>query len=244
MPLHQLHPDYPELFPETRLALRDPPGLLAVGGDLQPQRLLAAYRCGVFPWFGEDEPVLWWSPPVRCVLHAERFHKARRFERWLRGCSWRVGVDEDFAGVVAGCAAPRADHAGTWIGPQMRTAYQALYRAGFAHSIEVRDGDELIGGLYGVNLGGVFYAESMYSRRPQASKVALLALCRQWQDWGNQLIDVQMETAHLLSLGAHCLTRRAFEIELERALQRAAPALPWASHWHRSAAAELLRPDL
>jgi leucyl/phenylalanyl-tRNA--protein transferase len=237
MPLFQLHPDYPDIFPATDMALDSPPGLLAVGGDLTPRRLLAAYRAGVFPWFNEGEPVLWWSPPERCVLFAERFHLARRFARWLRACPWQISVDQDFDQIMAGCAEPRRHQNGTWIGPEMRAAYGRLHKAGHAHSIEVRDEGELIGGLYGVSLGGAFYAESMYSRRPQASKVALLALCRQWQAWGLSLIDVQMETDHLLSLGADCLLRRQFEQALAQALSLPSPAIPWAANWSRSTAA-------
>ncbi len=240
MPLFQLHPDYPDIFPPTELALDSPPGLLAVGGDLEPRRLLAAYRVGVFPWFNDGEPVLWWSPPERCVLHAERLHVARRFARWLRSCPWDVAVDQDFDAVMAGCAEPRKQQQGTWIGPEMRAAYGRLHAAGHAHSIEVRDRGELVGGLYGVSLGGVFYAESMYSQRPQASKVALLALCRQWLAWGLSLIDVQMETAHLRSLGAVCLSRGEFEQKLAQALSLPAPAAPWARNWSQPTAARAI----
>lgn len=233
MPLHVLHPGHPGLFPDTRLALADPPGLLAVGGDLRPERLLAGYRHGIFPWYSDGEPILWWTPPERCVLHAEAFHLARRFARWLRGCDWEIRVDQDFAAVVAGCAAPRLRQSGTWISPAMQAAYQRLHVAGHAHSIEVCADGELIGGLYGVSIAGAFFAESMYSTRPQASKVALLALCRQWQDWHFRLIDVQLETPHLLSLGANCLPRLDFETELQQALALPDPPQPWAAHWQR-----------
>ncbi|MFU8815931.1 MAG: leucyl/phenylalanyl-tRNA--protein transferase [Pseudomonadales bacterium] len=204
-------------FPSPTQALRDPNGLLAVGGDLSVKRLLAAYSSGIFPWFDDDlGPILWWSPDPRAVLLPHELHVSRSLQRRLRSGGFSVTLDRAFAAVMQGCAAPRAGSTGTWITARMRRAYQRLYRAGYAHSIEVWQQDELVGGLYGVSLGRMFFGESMFSRAPDASKVALVALLWQIERWGFTLLDCQVMNPHLRSLGAREIPRSEF---LERLAQ-------------------------
>ncbi|KAF1690637.1 leucyl/phenylalanyl-tRNA--protein transferase [Pseudoxanthomonas koreensis] len=208
-----LLPDDPAApFPPVELALRRPDGLLAVGGDLSPQRLLAAYRHGIFPWYSEGQPILWWSPDPRTVFGTGAVRLSTRFRRGLRRSDWTVRADTAFDAVVAACAdAPRAGQRGTWILPEMRQAYARLHRLGHAHSVEVFDGGgELAGGIYGVAIGRMFFGESMFSVRDGGSKVALAALARQLHGWGWPLIDAQVENAHLLSLGAESWPRPRF----------------------------------
>jgi leucyl/phenylalanyl-tRNA---protein transferase len=198
-------------FPSPSLALRDPNGLLALGGDLSTERLLAAYSSGVFPWFDDDRgPLLWWSPDPRAVLFPDDLHISRRLQRRIRAAGFTVTLDQAFKDVVAGCAAPRSRATGTWITGRMQRAYQRLHRAGYAHSIEVWREDSLIGGLYGVSLGRMFFGESMFSREPDASKVALTALMRQIEAWGFMLLDCQVMNPHLQSLGAREIPRSDF----------------------------------
>lgn len=202
-------PDAP--FPPAELALRQPDGLLAVGGDLCLPRLLNAYRGGIFPWFSEGQPLLWWSPDPRMVFRTERLHLASRFRRDLRRSTWRIRADTVFDAVVAKCASrPRPGQDGTWITPAMQEAYGALHRAGHAHSIEVFDGARLVGGLYGVAVGRMFFGESMFSARTGGSKVALASLAARLAEWGWPLIDAQVENPHLVSLGASPMPREAF----------------------------------
>lgn len=204
-------------FPPLSHALEQPNGLLAIGGDLSPQRLLAAYRRGIFPWFNDGEPILWWSPDPRCVFRSAQVHLSRRFLRSLRTCTWSISADRDFTAVLAACAqTPRAGQRGTWITPQMQAAYSELHRLGFAHSIEVRAQNELVGGLYGVRIGRMFFAESMFSARSDASKVALAALAARLCDWGWPLIDAQIWNSHLASLGAEVMARDTFVAQVER----------------------------
>jgi len=205
-----LRADSPPLFPPLATALEKPNGLLCGGGDLGPARLLAAYRHGIFPWFDPGEPILWWSPDPRCVFDLAAFHVARRLQRFARQSSWTLDADSDFGAVVDACAAPRAGGGGTWIGPEMRAAYLRLHETGHAHSIEVRDQGELVGGIYGVAVGRVFFGESMFSRRSGGSKIALWALARQLSHWGFALIDAQVANPHLLALGAHLIPRAQF----------------------------------
>lgn len=208
MPVVLLPPDDDEApFPAVETAARVPNGLLAVGGSLRPRRLLAAYREGIFPWFGEGEPILWWSPDPRCVIFPEQFHVARSLRRTLNRGIFSVTRDHDFAGVVAGCAEPRRDSPGTWIVPEMRAAYTELHRLGHATSFEVWADGQLAGGVYGVRLGRVFFGESMFSRRTDASKVALLHVAR---DPGIELIDCQLPNPHLMRLGAENVERAHF----------------------------------
>ncbi|HSX62468.1 MAG TPA: leucyl/phenylalanyl-tRNA--protein transferase, partial [Tahibacter sp.] len=197
-----LQPGSDEAFPPVDAALREPNGLLAAGGDLRPARLLQAYTHGIFPWFSPGEPILWWSPDPRMAFATDAMHVPRRLARWLRGCDWRIRADVDFAGVMRACAAPRAGHSGTWITRSMLDAYTRLHELGHAHSVEVYAGNERVGGIYGVAVGRMFYGESMYSRADNASKVALLALAHRLRGWGWPLIDAQVSSTHLTTLGA------------------------------------------
>ena len=197
-------------FPDAALAMRDPPGLLAIGGDLSVDRLLSAYRNGIFPWFGPGQPILWWSPDPRLVLFPEQLRISRSLARTLRKALFTVTLDQDFAAVIAGCAAPRPGQSGTWITAEMRAAYLALHRQGYAHSVECWQHGELVGGLYGVAIGRVFFGESMFARVTDASKAGFVALVRELQQRGFGLIDCQVKTAHLLSLGAITIARSEF----------------------------------
>ncbi len=195
-----------ESFPPVETALEDPNGLLAVGGDLSPQRLIHAYRHGIFPWFGEEQPILWWSPDPRMVIFPEKFHCSRSLRRTLRRGVYRVTRNEDFGAVIRGCAAARGLETETWITVEMIAAYEQLHKLGYAHSFECWEGDVLAGGLYGVILGRVLFGESMFSHRPDASKVVLAHLCK--SDF--QLIDCQVANPHLQRLGAEQISRRHF----------------------------------
>ncbi|WP_430390266.1 leucyl/phenylalanyl-tRNA--protein transferase [Dyella sp. 20L07] len=200
----------PEHFPDPRKALDEPNGLLAFGGDLSPRRLLAAYAQGIFPWFNEDEPLLWWSPDPRCVFHTASLRVNRSLRRRLAQVSWRITVDHAFQSVVEACAAPRPGQAGTWIVPAMIDAYTRLYELGHAHSVEVWDGDRLVGGIYGIAVGRLFCGESMFSRESGGSHTALVALGQLLQRWDFPLIDAQVTNAHLLQLGAMEYPRAQF----------------------------------
>ncbi len=215
-------------FPDPRDGPADAP--LAMGGDLSAERLLAAYDHGIFPWFEDDRgPVLWWSPDPRAVLPPDRVKVSRSLARRLRRRDYAVTMDTAFAAVVAGCAAPREPGGGTWITPGMRDAYARLHALGFAHSVEAWDADGLAGGLYGVSLGTMFFGESMFSRRPDASKVALVVLARQLVRWGFELIDCQLPNAHLASLGAKPLARDAFLDRLTRNRHRPTRRGTWST---------------
>jgi leucyl/phenylalanyl-tRNA--protein transferase len=204
-----LDPLDPDGFPPVGDALREPDGLLAAGGDLSPERLLAAYRRGIFPWYSRGQPVLWWSPDPRTVFETDRMHVPRRLARALRTCAWSVRADSAFDAVLRACAAPRAHQRGTWIDTAMRKAYQRLHQLGHAHSVEAWDGDTLVGGIYGVSIGRMFFGESMFSAAENGSKVALLALASALRQWGFPLLDAQVASPHLFTLGA---------IEIERAV--------------------------
>ena len=197
-------------FPPVEQALIEPNGLLAAGGDLSPERLLDAYARGIFPWFNEEDPVLWWSPDPRMVLFPRELHISRSLRRAIRAGRFSVTLDGAFDAVMDGCAAPRMDQGGTWITGEMMGAYSRLAQLGFAHSVETWEDTELVGGLYGVALGRVFYGESMFSRRSDASKVALAHLARQLERWNFVLIDCQMTTKHLASFGAREIPRADF----------------------------------
>lgn len=206
-----LSPDPAAPFPPPTSALRDPDGLLAAGGDLHPQRLLAAYRRGIFPWFSEGEPILWWSPDPRTVFRTDGVTLSRRDRRMLRGSGWVARADSAFAEVLGACAAaPRRGQSGTWITGDMQAAYLALHRLGHAHSVEVFDGDRLVGGIYGVAIGRMFFGESMFSRVSGGSKAALAALSDRLRHWGWPLIDAQVENDHLLRMGAESWPRARF----------------------------------
>ncbi|HBK4767854.1 TPA: leucyl/phenylalanyl-tRNA--protein transferase [Serratia liquefaciens] len=205
------------VFPSPEGALRDPNGLLAIGGDLTAPRLLAAYERGIFPWFSPGEAILWWSPDPRAVLFPAERHISRSLKRFLRSNPFRVTLNHDFAAVIAACA-DRPEE-GTWIGPEVQRAYLHLHRLGFAHSIEVWQDDKLVGGMYGVAQGALFCGESMFSRTPNASKCALMAFCRHFAACGGELIDCQVLNAHTATLGAKEIPRRQFLQQLSQ-LQR------------------------
>ena len=215
-----LAPDDPHQFPNVRHALRQPNGLLAAGGDLNPQRLISAYQHGIFPWFNVGDPILWWSPDPRTVLFPEHIHIARSLGKRLRRRQFEVTLDRAFTAVIHACAAPRghADEpaSGTWILPEMIAAYEQLHRLGISHSVEVWAGEQLVGGLYGVAIGQAFFGESMFSRTTDASKVALVYLCQALHERGFGLIDCQMRTEHLMRLGAVEMPRAAFVARLRR----------------------------
>jgi len=197
-------------FPPVEQALREPDGLLAVGGDLEPTRIVEAYRQGIFPWFGAGQPILWWSPDPRTVLLPEHLHVSRSLRRTLARAPYRITFDSAFARVLTACAAPRADQDGTWLTPEMQTAYRRLHAAGHAHSVEAWEGNELVGGLYGLAVGCVFFGESMFARRTDASKVAFVHLVQSLRATGFTLVDCQVHTRHLESLGARPMPRADF----------------------------------
>ena len=213
----------PGIFPDPQRALSDPNGLLAFGGDLSPQRLVAAYALGIFPWYSEGDPLLWWSPDPRCVFATDAVHRSHSLAKFLRKSTWQWSMNRAFDEVMRACAAPREDQQGTWITPDMITAYTNLHLLGYAHSLEVWDGEALIGGLYGVAIGRMFSAESMFSRRTNASKVALHALAGTLWERGFPLIDAQVPNPHLLRMGAHDMPRARFLSELARLVAEAAP---------------------
>ncbi|MFC3549525.1 leucyl/phenylalanyl-tRNA--protein transferase [Lysobacter cavernae] len=210
--LPALLPADPEApFPPAERALRQPDGLLAVGGDLSPARLLNAYRHGIFPWYSAGQPILWWCPDPRTVFATDHVRLSSKFRRSLRRCDWTVRADTAFAEVIEACArTPRPGQHGTWIIDDMRVAYQRMHALGYAHSFEVFDGERLVGGIYGIAVGRMFFGESMFSAQPGGSKVALAALAHHLDHWGWPLIDAQVENDHLLSLGAQRWPRRRF----------------------------------
>lgn len=207
-------------FPDVRLALREPDGLLAIGGDLTPQRLEAAYRRGIFPWFNHGQPILWWSPDPRAVLFPDQLKISRSLRKTLRKQLFTVTADKAFTEVIEACSAPRREDdrtdPGTWITSEMKLAYIQLHEAGLAHSVECWKNDELVGGLYGVALGKVFFGESMFTRMTDASKVAFVHLVKQLNRWGFALIDCQIHSAHLESLGAETISRDRFSQLLDQ----------------------------
>lgn len=226
LPWLDASPDAP--FPPADTALREPDGLLAAGGDLTLPRLLNAYRHGIFPWFSEGQPPLWWCPDPRAVFLTDGVATSRRFRRGLRGSTWTVRADTAFGRVIATCARiPRRGQAGTWITDAMLDAYVALHEAGHAHSFEAFDGDRLVGGVYGVAIGRLFFAESMFSSRPDGSKVALAALAAVLHGWGWPLIDAQVGNDHLDSLGARMWPRDRFLSEVARLTREDGLVGPW-----------------
>lgn len=214
-------------FPPTSAALDDPDGLLAVGGDLGPQRLLDAYARGIFPWYSDGQPLLWWAPATRAVLPPAAVHVSRSLAKRLRNGRFTLSFDTAFEAVIGACAAPRTGAAGTWITPAMQAAYVTLHRGGYAHSVECRHDGELVGGLYGIALGRVFCGESMFSRARDASKVAFVQLCHWLAAWDYALVDCQLPTAHLASLGAREVPRAAFETALARHVHEDPSAVAW-----------------
>ncbi len=208
--------DPPEHFPPAGQALVEPDGLLAAGGDLSEARLLHAYRHGIFPWFDEGQPILWWSPDPRCIIRPERFHLSRRAVRALRNSGFQIQFNRRFDDIVSACSEPRPGQRGTWITPEMARAYEQLHASGWAHSLEVYRDDELVGGMYGLAIGSAFFGESMFSRETNASKGALLAACRVFVQEGVGLLDCQVQSQHLTNLGAERIARAEFLTELEQ----------------------------
>jgi leucyl/phenylalanyl-tRNA--protein transferase len=219
--------DAEDPFPPVEEAMRDPNGLLAAGADLSPARLIDAYSHGIFPWFGDEDPLLWWSPDPRMVLFVDEVRVSRSLRRTLRSGRFTVTADRAFSAVMLGCAQPRDGQEGTWITTEMRAAYARLAAMGYAHSAEAWIGDQLVGGLYGVAIGRAFFGESMFARVPDASKVAFVTLVRQLQRWGFRLIDCQMATAHLASLGAREIPRSEFVAEVRSAAAEPPVPAPW-----------------
>jgi leucyl/phenylalanyl-tRNA---protein transferase len=208
-----LGPESP--FPPLEAALLRPNGLLAVGGDLSPSRLIEAYRHGIFPWFNEGEPILWWSPDPRMVLFPQELKISRSLRKTLKRENYEIRADSAFKQVMEACAAPRKEHTGTWIHPEMIVAYEKLHEMGLAHSMETWIEGQLVGGLYGVGQGKMFFGESMFSRVSDASKIAFVHLVSQLQSWGFEMIDCQMKTEHLASLGAREISRNEFRQKLK-----------------------------
>jgi leucyl/phenylalanyl-tRNA--protein transferase len=207
--------DPPDVFPAIASALRSPNGLLAAGGDLSPERLLYAYEHAIFPWFDTGQPILWWSPDPRCVVVPGDLHVSRRFRRSLKRSAFSVTFNKAFDRVITACGAPRDKHSGTWITPAMIAAYGELHRLRWAHSVEVWLEGDLVGGIYGVAIGRAFFGESMFSRVANASKTAILALCRQLLMHDFALLDCQLPSPHLMSLGAIQLQRSEFARRLQ-----------------------------
>lgn len=202
--------DPPDAFPPLEQAFAEPDGLLAAGGDLSIDRLLYAYRQGIFPWYDEGQPILWWSPDPRCVLVPDEFHLARRLRRSLKSSGFEISFNLAFDDVIEACTAQRAGQSGTWITADIKSAFKALHRDGFAHSVDVWRGEDLVGGLYGMSIGRVFFGESMFSREDNASKAAMLALCRELAIRRFELLDCQVFSPHLNSLGARLVSRADF----------------------------------
>ncbi len=224
MPVYRLTREL--VFPDPLEA--EPSGLLAVGGDLGGARLLLAYSMGIFPWYGEGQPILWWSPDPRCVLDLDDFHVSRRLRRVLNQGRFDVTFDADFRGVIGACASvDRHGQEGTWITPEMEQAYVRLHDAGLAHSVECRRGGELVGGIYGIALGRGFFGESMFHRATDASKVALARLVERLAGWDFHFIDAQVTTSHMLSLGAREVPREAFLASLDEALRHPTSRGSW-----------------
>jgi len=213
-------------FPPLASALHEPNGLLAAGGDLSPQRLVDAYTHGIFPWFNPGEPILWWSPDPRMVLFPTELKVTRSLRKTLKKHDFELRVDTAFREVMAACAEPR-DGQGTWITPAMIDAYCELHRLGLAHSVETWVGGRLAGGLYGIGLGRMFYGESMFSRQADASKIAFVHLVRQLERWHFGMIDCQMKTAHLASLGAREIPRAEFSQKLTEMVNSPGINCPW-----------------
>jgi len=205
-------PDDPAApFPPLEQALTEPDGLLAAGGDLSVERLLNAYQHGIFPWFNKDEPILWWSPDPRCVLYPDKLKISRSLRKTLKKNLFEIRMDTAFSSVLKSCAAPREQQAGTWITDDMFKAYVNMHKLGYAHSVECWQNNELVGGLYGIAIGKIFFGESMFSKQRDASKVALVHLCEYLLQHDFKLIDSQVHTPHMESMGAEMIDRKDFE---------------------------------
>ncbi len=214
-----------ECFPPLSLANEE--GLLAIGGDLRPERLIMAYRNGIFPWYSEGDPILWWSPDPRCVFFPSQFRPSRSLRKTLRKGNHRVTFDQAFERVIRACASARRGQSGTWITAEMQNAYIQLHRLGVAHSVETWCGDQLAGGLYGLAIGTVYFGESMFSAQPDASKIALARLMESLTMWGFSLVDCQITSPHLLRLGAREIPRSEFIRRLEHGLNHTGIGSNW-----------------
>lgn len=219
--------DEPTLFPDVELALTEPDGLLAVGGDLSIERLCAAYQHGIFPWYSDGQPILWWSPNPRAILLLDDLIISRSLRKVLRNQNYHVTLDTSFEKVIWNCAQSRKDSNGTWIGDDMQQAYAKLHAAGFAHSVEVWQGDKLFGGLYGVSLGGAFFGESMFSSQNNGSKIALAYLVAQLKEWGFGFIDSQVYSEHMGNLGVINIPRKDFIERLNTETSKPTRMGPW-----------------
>lgn len=219
-----LLPNEAPTFPSYDACLDDPAGLIQIGGSLTPEWLLAGYQRGIFPWFSQGDPILWWCPDPRTILIPSEFKLSRSLSKTLRNGGFTLTFDQDFASVVHGCAYSRDE---TWIMPNIIEGYNALHALGYAHSVEVWKDNALVGGLYGVSLGGVFFGESMFSLTSNASKVALATLCQQLEAWQFSFIDCQFSTEHLLSLGAKAISRNTFLQALTLALTKPSKVGSW-----------------
>jgi leucyl/phenylalanyl-tRNA--protein transferase len=219
--------DPPDLFPPVETAMREPDGLLAAGGDLRIERLLAAYRRGIFPWYEEGQPLLWWSPDPRCAFLPGNFRLARRLRRELRRSTAEIRFNTAFDDVIRACAGPRRYQRGTWITRDMLAAFGNLHGAGWAHSIEIWQDEQLVGGLYGLIIGRVMFGESMFSAVSNASKIALLLLDRMLAEGTLGILDCQVQSSHLVSLGASMLRRADFTQRLETLCEPAKPFENW-----------------
>lgn len=210
-----IEPGSTQPFPPSSSALHDPNGLLAAGGDFSPERLLAAYQRGIFPWYDESQPILWWTPDPRMVLYPDRLHVSRSLRKALRVGTYRVTADTAFADVMRHCAAPRPNQNGTWITPELTQGFAQMHELGFAHSVEIWEEQSLIGGIYGLAIGRVFFGESMFSGRRNGSKFALFHLCQHLRNHDFALIDCQVSSPHLETLGGEEVSRATFEQQLE-----------------------------
>lgn len=224
--LSQLSDD-PSLFPSVEHALADPDGLLAMGGDLSPERIYHAYRAGIFPWFNEGDPLLWWSPSERATIRAGDVHISKSMQRFINKQHVKITLNNCFSEVIHACAQPRASQSETWISAQMIQAYQQLHQQGLAHSIEVWHDEKLVGGLYGISVGKLFCGESMFSQMNNASKMAFISLNQYFKSIGGAVIDCQMQTAHLQSLGVKALPRADFIAQLNAAKDAPLPIDSW-----------------
>lgn len=216
-----------QAFPPVALALSEPDGLLAVGGCLSTQRIINAYSQGIFPWYSDEDPILWWSPDPRLVIFPEQLHISKSLHKTLRRQVFQISIDTAFTEVIKACAAPRSKETGTWLSPEMQTAYIRLHQEGHAHSVEAWQDNKLVGGLYGLAVGQVFFGESMFHSKTDASKAAFVSLIKQLSLWGYQIIDCQVHTPHLISLGAEEITRQRFSALLQQYHQRQPAATAW-----------------
>ena len=228
MTLHWMNPHEPDAeFPDPELALSEPNGLLAIGGDLSVERLLKAYSSGIFPWYNPEEPILWWSPDPRTVFEFDKLHISRSLLRAIKRADYTVTLDTAFESVIRACAAPRGKFTGTWLSADMIKGYLDLHEAGYAHSIEIWRDEQLIGGLYGLSLGRAFFGESMFSRASNGSKLALVWLCRQLDAWGFEFLDGQVASPHLQRMGAQTWSRRQFLSRLKVAISESDRVGKW-----------------